>query len=680
MKSVPQVRCQRSLNRGLPSMKVPRAASCGQPSLPKRVLAWRPSQVLAVAIALLAGNLALSRAAEPVVAPEGERIAQVGEGAEAVFGFASPGPVFSSSKVAIEGIEINGLQTAVDELRLSRLYFCEKDFTKYPDREVYRVRDVKLWVPMRGFPASKVVAVEGKGSANNLHVRPVQALPDGVYCIHKGDFVHGQQPPIFASVFVVGGISKLSITGKNVKSLDREVQLSLGLANAGIGEFNSGGLTITLQRVNPEKGKPSFVKRWNELLPKVGPKETGKYERKFPTGDWAPGKYYFYGHIQSLGNAGDSDNIEVFRTEYFEVMEPKGSALRADGIGGSSPGPVAEASAVTPVLTEELAIYLGFGGLNGPGRVVQLDWKAGVVGAVETAGGAKSIACWKDEVFVCLRFHSAAVSIDREGGVGTIFNAREYVKGLAADVSDVAVHPKTGDLVFSAFSARESRANKWNAAIVVLPAGARQSPRMIFHNAQATTLPASAPDFPCIRSLAITPDGQMLLNAGVFNGSGEAVYRFPYGQDVVFDKAFVPVEGKIAADPSSDRWAALKSGASSKPEIRLYQGAREVRVLSTALVSRVRSARIAFAPNGALLYACDIVGEADKPSDGKQLHTIELYSVDVDKGSFRKFGEYLHESTTKRYFETGLDALAIGKKLPWHVTDSKLGGTAEGKK
>lgn len=172
----------------------------------------------------------------------------------------------------------------------------------------------------------------------------------------------------------------------------------------------------------------------------------------------------------------------------------------------------------------------------------------------------------------------------------------------------------------------------------------------------------------------------MRLNAGVFNGSGEAVYRFPCGQDAVFDKTFDHVERKIAADPSPDRWAALKSGASSKPEIRLYQGARDVRVLSTAFVSRVRSARIAFAPNGALFYACDMMGEADKPSDGKQLHTIELYSVHGDKGSFQKFGEYLHESTTKRYFETGLDALVLGKRLPSHVMDSKLGGRAEGKK
>ena len=54
--------------------------------------------------------------------------------------------------------------------------------------------------------------------------------------------------------------------------------------------------------------------------------------------------------------------------------------------------------------------------------------------------------------------------------------------------------------------------------------------------------------------------------------------------------------------------------------------------------------------------------------------------MNIDTGSFRKFAEYLHESPTKRFYETGLQALAIGRKLPWHVAESKPAGGVEEKK
>ena len=54
--------------------------------------------------------------------------------------------------------------------------------------------------------------------------------------------------------------------------------------------------------------------------------------------------------------------------------------------------------------------------------------------------------------------------------------------------------------------------------------------------------------------------------------------------------------------------------------------------------------------------------------------------MNIDTGSFRKFAEYLHESPTKRFYETGLQALAIGRKLPWQVVDTKPIGGVEEKK
>lgn len=332
-----------------------------------------------------------------------------------------------------------------------------------------------------------------------------------------------------------------------------------------------------------------------------------------------------------------------------------GASLQSADTGGTS----------SATADEKLAIYVGLGGLNGPGRVIQLDWEAKPLGAVELPAGPETIACRNDELIVCPRFHSSALFVDRNGGTGTVFDAVTHVKGLSPAVSRVAVHPKTGDLVFSTYSARRTRANEWNAAIVIVPANTPKQPRTIFLNAEATTLPGSAADFPRIGSIVVTPSGQMLLHAGKFNGGGDAIHRFPFGEKIVFDKPFVQTKGSIAGDPSSEHWAVLESFNSSRPKITVYENDRPVDSASTVLESGARAARIAYAPNGTLLYARDMPRTDSKLAEEKELHVIELYSVDVARGSFRKLGEYVHESTTKRYYQTGLDSLAIGKRLPW---------------
>jgi hypothetical protein len=334
-------------------------------------------------------------------------------------------------------------------------------------------------------------------------------------------------------------------------------------------------------------------------------------------------------------------------------------------------------AAASPVPDEKLAIYVGIGGLNGPGRVIQLDWEAKWLGAVELPAGPETIACRNDELIVCPRFHSSALFVDRDGGTGIVFDAARHVKGIRPAVSRVAVHPKTGDLVFSMYSPRRTMANEWNSAIAIVPANAPKEPRTIFLNAEAATPLASAPDFPRIGSIAITPSGQMLVNAGKFNGPGEAAYRFPFGEKVVFDKPFVPARGPIAGDPSSERWAVLESFNLSRPKITVHENDHEVGTASTVLESGVRSARIAYAPNGSLLYARDMPRPDIKVPEEKEIHAIELYSVDVAKGTFRKLGEYLHESTTRRFYQTGLDSLAIGKRLPWPVKDPKPDAATE---
>ena len=156
-------------------------------------------------------------------------------------------------------------------------------------------------------------------SLPGVGVKPTKVLPDGIYCIHTGEFAKGRPAPAFAAPFVIGGLAEMTVAETKVSIENGKARLTMVLKNAGEGEFNDGTFMMTLQRINPEKGKSAFSGRWNDRLPKVAAKGTGTYEKEVPTSAWVPGPYYFSGHISVMGSNDDSDYLERFKSEQFVI-------------------------------------------------------------------------------------------------------------------------------------------------------------------------------------------------------------------------------------------------------------------------------------------------------------------------------------------------------------------------
>jgi len=112
----------------------------------------------------------------------------------------------------------------------------------------------------------------------------------------------------------------------------------------------------------------------------------------------------------------------------------------------------------------------------------------------------------------------------------------------------------------------------------------------------------------------------------------------------------------------------------SPSTVRLYENSQEIKTLTPMPEPRRRKACIAFAPDGSLVYACDTMQDGQPASGDVEVHVIELYSVQLTTGLFRKLGQYLHESTKKTYYQTGLESLAVGPKLPRPVADAARSG------
>jgi hypothetical protein len=277
---------------------------------------------LSCVVLLLVGlQLRTDRESAPAPAVQAQRSSNLESANEAVHGFNSPGPVLPSGQRHTV-LKTPGFSGSVDELSITRLYFCTKDYVPMPGKNMLRPRDVERWIAMRGIPSEKVLLAEGEGTDGTVAVKSTRALQDGVYCVHTGKLAHNEPPPGNAFTFTVGGIPNVSVLEKKVKTLDGAVELAVEIKNAGSGEFNFSRIILTLQRVNPGNARPTFVQRWDQPLPAVAAGESKIYESTFPTERWGAGTYYFYGHIDSVGNSGDNDNIAVIQTEPFQVTRP----------------------------------------------------------------------------------------------------------------------------------------------------------------------------------------------------------------------------------------------------------------------------------------------------------------------------------------------------------------------
>jgi hypothetical protein len=260
-------------------------------------------------------------AAERTVVLKAANFMPIGESEERKLGYVATGPVFGSNPAALR-VDID--KSLAGHLEITRLYYCRKHAIPDPGNPRWvMARYVRAWVPELGGTFCRATVVDdANASLPGITVKPAKRLLDGVYCIHVGDIQRiNKEQPAFAASFVVGGIAELSIAEKGATFEKDRARLALALTNSGAGEFNRGCITITLQRVNPEKGQSEFSGRWNEDLPSVPAHGIAKYDKEFPTSGWIPGRYYFYGHVQSIGSTSDDDNIEDFETEHFAVSK-----------------------------------------------------------------------------------------------------------------------------------------------------------------------------------------------------------------------------------------------------------------------------------------------------------------------------------------------------------------------
>ena len=106
-------------------------------------------------------------------------------------------------------------------------------------------------------------------------------------------------------------------------------------------------------------------------------------------------------------------------------------------------------------------------------------------------------------------------------------------------------------------------------------------------------------------SVALTKDGYALFSSGSDLDLGAGVYRFRPGPNAALGTALLKTppgmgmwSARVAADPSSERWAALTISPSRVAgTLRVFKGTRELKKL------RYPVQYIAFGPNGTLVAA-----------------------------------------------------------------------------
>lgn len=117
----------------------------------------------------------------------------------------------------------------------------------------------------------------------------------------------------------IGLQPQLIINDAKVENKGRNVALHITVKSQAKSRVNRAGLTITLQRY--EGHRSIFKERRDLRLEPVSPGQSSESVTHWDTRDWAPGTYYFYGHVNPPGSTSDSDSWDAFRTLTFDVTD-----------------------------------------------------------------------------------------------------------------------------------------------------------------------------------------------------------------------------------------------------------------------------------------------------------------------------------------------------------------------
>ena len=271
-------------------------------------------------------------------------------------------------------------------------------------------------------------------------------------------------------------------------------------------------------------------------------------------------------------------------------------------------------AAVAGKLGPDEMFYLACGSSGGPGKVYQVDPRGRVVATVALPSAPYGIDLCEDGLVVAMP--RAGVSVIAHDGSLTAIPCDPVTTPL-----DIAVCPKTGSLlvadnrtdVLAILSPNENKPAK----IVQRFDGSQQRGQNL--------------------SVAVTSDGHHLLATNEPKG----IYRFPTDAVGPLGRPIIELDGDVAADRSSNRWAAVTTDG----EVRVFQTEKPVASMSLPDPLRVwRSGILAFGPSGTLVTAIDY-----------ENGPVSLM-VDLEAKKFRPFFQWRQER---------LVDIAIGPAMDW---------------
>ena len=238
----------------------------------------------------------------------------LGSGDEERIGFEKPGPVLER---AAPLLIVPPADASVRSLRLTRLYFTKEDSVLTGPRSAMS-RPLNLWLPRREGAFCNVTAVPG---TNGNVFQPARALPDGVWCLHRGTLADRQPPPDYCATFITGGLASPKVVSAKATLLNGKATLTLNFKNSGTGEFNEGRMVITLQKNVKPYGQ--FKSRREAKVDPIPPGATATLVRECSATKWEPGEYYFAGHLNSDCNYNDGESVfDNFKSDLFTVAAP----------------------------------------------------------------------------------------------------------------------------------------------------------------------------------------------------------------------------------------------------------------------------------------------------------------------------------------------------------------------
>ncbi len=202
---------------------------------------------------------------------------------------------------------------------ITRLFLCREDAVPTANNpNVLELRQVNLWVPVKGTPYAQAVP-RPDGNARTL--QPTRRLPDGVYCVHTGTLTDSKALPDFCCPIVVRGYGVPQIEKASAEVGATDVKLTVVVRNSGLGEFNDGFFVATLQMQTREGTLPEFKGRQHFKIAPIGAKGQRQLECRWKIADLKPGEYFFAGHV-NYEHLWDPNKLATFRTDSFAISPP----------------------------------------------------------------------------------------------------------------------------------------------------------------------------------------------------------------------------------------------------------------------------------------------------------------------------------------------------------------------